>query len=81
MMRFSWIGNPEKFAKITEAMGENVEGLSVLDAAELAADAVERLCADLNVPTYQEMGLDEKKYFEVAPRMAQDAIASGQPRP
>lgn len=79
VMRFSWIGNPEKFAKITEAMGENVEGLSVLDAAELAADAVERLCADLNVPTYQEMGLDEKKYFEVASRMAQDAIASGSP--
>jgi alcohol dehydrogenase class IV len=79
VMRFSWIGDPVKFARITEAMGEDVEGLSVLDAAELAADAVERLCADLNVPTYQEMGLDEKKYFEVASQMAKDAIASGSP--
>lgn len=79
VIRFSWIGDPVKFARITEAMGEDVEGLSVLDAAELAADAVERLCADLNVPTYQEMGLDEKKYFEVASQMAKDAIASGSP--
>lgn len=44
-------GNPEKFAKIAELMGEKTEGLSVRDAANLSIKAVRTLAEDLKIPT------------------------------
>ncbi|MFQ6112220.1 MAG: iron-containing alcohol dehydrogenase, partial [Nitrospinota bacterium] len=40
----------EKYAMIAEAMGENIEGLSVREAAELSVEAVRCLCEDVGVP-------------------------------
>ncbi|MGL5244928.1 MAG: iron-containing alcohol dehydrogenase, partial [Sarcina sp.] len=37
--RYNLISNPQKFADIAEFMGENIEGLSLMDAAEKAIDA------------------------------------------
>jgi 1,3-propanediol dehydrogenase len=41
--RYNLIANPEKFADIAEFMGENTDGLSTMDAAELAIRAIARL--------------------------------------
>jgi alcohol dehydrogenase len=60
-------------------MGEITEGLSLLDAAYLAAEAVKRLNEDLKVPTLKELGMDEKKFDSVVGQMAADAVASGSP--
>jgi len=79
VIEFSIPGNPERYAEIAEAMGEITEGLSVLDAAYLAADAVERLNIDLKVPTLRELGVEEKKFNSVVEQMAADALASGSP--
>jgi len=79
VIEFSIPGNPERYAAIAEAMGEITEGLSVLDAAYFAADAVERLNVDLKVPTLRELGVEEKKFNSVVEQMAADAIASGSP--
>jgi alcohol dehydrogenase class IV len=79
VIEFSIPGNPKRYAAIAEAMGEITEGLSVLDAAYLAADAVERLNVDLKVPTLRELGVEEKKFNSVVEQMAADAIASGSP--
>ena len=79
VIEFSIPGNPERYAAIAEAMGEITEGLSVLDAAYFAADAVERLNVDLKVPTLGELGVEEKKFNSVVEQMAADAIASGSP--
>jgi alcohol dehydrogenase class IV len=76
---FSLIGNPEKYARIAEAMGENIEGLTVLEAADLAAEAVARLVEDIEIPTLPELGVDEDRLNELASQMAEDAIASGSP--
>ena len=38
--RYNLIANPEKFADIAEFMGENTDGLSTMDAAELAIHAI-----------------------------------------
>jgi alcohol dehydrogenase len=79
VIEFSIPGNPKRYAEIAEAMGEITEGLSVLDAAYLAADAVEGLNIDLKVPTLRELGVEEKKFNSIVEQMAADAIASGSP--
>ncbi len=79
VMEFSIVGNPQRYAAVAEAMGEITEGLSVLDAAYLAADATEELNMDLKIPTLKELGVEEKKFNSVVEQMATDAIASGSP--
>jgi alcohol dehydrogenase class IV len=79
VIRFSIPGNPKRYAEIAGAMGEVIEGLSVLDAAALAVDAVERLAQDLKVPTLAALGVEEKKFDSIVDQMARDAIASGSP--
>ena len=79
VIEFSLPGNPERYADIAEAMGENVEGLSVVEAADMAVEAVSRLAKDIGVPSLRGAGVDEARLRELAPRMASDAIASGSP--
>lgn len=76
---FSLIGNPRRYARIAQAMGEDISGLSEMDAAETAADAVRRLIKDVKIPSLQALGIEEKKLKEMAPQMAEAAIASGSP--
>jgi len=79
VMEFSILGNPRRYADITEAMGEITAGLSVLGAAYLAAEAVKRLNGDLKIPTLRYLGVEEKKFNSVVEQMAKDALASGSP--
>lgn len=76
---FSLIGNPGRYARIAQAMGENIEGLSVLEAADLAAEAIARLIEDIEIPSLAELGVEEEKLAKLAPQMAEDAVASGSP--
>ena len=76
---FSLIGDPERYARIARAMGENVEGLTALEAAELAAEAIARLIEDIEIPSLEELEVDEEKLDKLALQMAEDAIASGSP--
>jgi alcohol dehydrogenase class IV len=79
VMEFSVLGNPERFAKIAETMGENIRGLSVMDAANKAVMAVDRLICDIKVPTLKDLGIDRDKLIDVSEKMAIDAIDSGSP--
>lgn len=79
VIEFSILGNPRRYADIAEAMGEVTAGLSVLDAAYLAAKAVKRLNEDLKVPALRGLGVDEKKFNSLLNQMAADALASGSP--
>ncbi len=63
VIEFSIPGNPQRYADIAEAMGEITEGLSLLDAAYLAAEAVQRLNQDLKVPSLRGLGVEEKKFM------------------
>jgi alcohol dehydrogenase class IV len=76
---FSLIGNPARYAHVAEAMGENTEGLNDLEAAELAAQSINNLIEDIKIPSLKELGVDEGKLEQLAPKMAEDAIASGSP--
>lgn len=50
VMNFNKTGNLQKFAKIAEAMGENVEGLSLYEAAEKSIEAVKNLLNAIQIP-------------------------------
>jgi alcohol dehydrogenase class IV len=76
---FSLIGSPVRYAHIAEVMGENVDTLAVLEAADLAARSIRRLIKDIKIPSLQELGVDKAKLDKLAPKMAEDAIASGSP--
>lgn len=76
---FSLIGNPVRYARIAQAMGENVEQVTVLEAADLAAKSIKRLVKDIKIPSLQELSVDKEKLDKLASQMAEDAIASGSP--
>ncbi|MGE5552500.1 MAG: iron-containing alcohol dehydrogenase [Betaproteobacteria bacterium] len=78
VMEFSLLGSPKRFATLAEAMGVPAGG-SVMEAGREAIRAVRDLCADLQIPSLTGYGLDPAKVMEVAPQMAQDALASGAP--
>jgi alcohol dehydrogenase class IV len=50
VMDFNKTGNLRKFTKIAEAMGENVEGLSVYEAADRSIEAVKNLLQAVQIP-------------------------------
>ncbi len=79
VMEFSIIGNPERYAHIAEAMGENTRDLNHMEASELAIKAVKRLIKDIQVPSLKQLELDKDKVWSLAPQMAEDAITSGSP--
>lgn len=73
-MEFNLIGNPAKFVDIAYAMGENMDGLTIMDAAMCAADAVRDLAADIGAPqTLSSVGATA----DAIPKMAEDGMKSG----
>lgn len=76
---FTCMARPEKFARIAEAMGEKIGGLSPLDAAQRAVAAITRLCADVEIPPIRELVKDRAEYEKNLKKMARDAVASGSP--
>ena len=79
VMEFSLIGNPSRYARLAEVVGETVEGLNTLEKAEAGVAAVKRLVRDVKVPSLKELGVEKDKLKELLPKMADEAIASGSP--
>ena len=50
-MEFNMVGNPEKYARVALALGEDIAGLPAAEAAKLSVKAVRSLLADLNIST------------------------------
>jgi alcohol dehydrogenase len=68
---YNLIANAEKYAKVAEALGENIAGLSVMEAAEAAVAAIRRLSRDINIPKgLADIGVTEKDI----PVMAENAL-------
>jgi choline dehydrogenase len=80
VMAYNYMGEPHKYARIAQAMGENTWGLSVWEAAELAVEAVARLSDDLDIPTLPEMGIPEDDIAVLAQLAYDDPQTIGNPR-
>ena len=80
VMAYNYLGEPVKYARIAQAMGENIWGLTLWEAAELAVDAVTRLAEDLDIPTLPEMGVPEDDIPMLAQLAYDDPQTIGNPR-
>jgi choline dehydrogenase len=80
VMEYNYKGEPQKFARIAQALGEDVRGLSVWDAAEKAVDAVYRLTDDVEIPTLQELGFKREEIPHLAEIAFKDPQTIGNPR-
>ena len=59
VMQFNLIANPTKFGDIAWAMGENIEGLSEMEAARMSVASVQELSDDVGIPTdLKKLGAD-----------------------
>ena len=71
----------EKFADIAELMGENITGLSTLDAAEKAIAAITRLSMDIGIPQHlRDLGVKEADFPYMAEMALKDGNAFSNPR-
>lgn len=78
---YNIISNPQRFADIAQFMGENIEGLSVMDAAYKAIDAMRRLAKDVGIPSsLKEMGVKEEDFELMAINALNDGNAGSNPR-
>lgn len=80
VMEYNYMGEPHKFARIAQALGEDTRGLSVWQAAERACDAVNRLIEDVDIPTMQAMGFSEDEIPMLARIAFEDPQTVGNPR-
>jgi alcohol dehydrogenase len=64
---FNLIANPRKYARVALAMGEHIQGMTELEAACQAIDAIKGLCRDLGIPErLREINASEDKLPEMA---------------
>ena len=80
VMAFNYLGEPQKYARIAQAMGENTWGKSVWQAAEMAVESVGRLVKTLGIPTLTEMGIPATDVPMLAELAYNDPQTIGNPR-
>ncbi len=76
---FSLVGDPKRYADVARAMGEPIDGLSLMEAADRAVVAIRRLVRDIKIPSLRQLGVERDRLLELAPAMADAAIDSGSP--
>ncbi len=78
---YNIMSNPQRFADIAVFMGENIDGLSVMDAADKAIAAMARLAKDVGIPSsLKEMGVREEDFELMAENALKDGNAGSNPR-
>lgn len=81
VMRFNASVCTEKMAKVADAMGVDTTGMTAEQAADAAIAAVEKLSADVGIPSgLAELGVQEEKLEEMAKLALVDPCAPGNPR-
>jgi len=80
VMEYNYLGEPQKFARIAKALGEDTRGLTVWQAAEKAVEAVYKLIKDLQIPSLQALGFTEAEIPLLADIAFKDPQTFGNPR-
>lgn len=79
-MEHNIIANPEKFADIAWALGEDVEGLTSLEAARLSVAAIRSMLKDLEIPDARSIGLKKTDLNKLAAAAAANVALESNPR-
>lgn len=78
---FNLMANAEKYAKVAEFLGEDITGLSVMEAAEKAVAAIRKLSKDIGIPQgLAEIGVTEKDISVMAENALKDVCTLFNPR-
>jgi len=78
---FNIIAAPERFRDLAIAMGENVDGLSTRDAAELAIKAMRQMSDDVGIPrSIKAIGAKPEDFELMAENALKDGNAFSNPR-
>ncbi len=80
VMEYNWKGHPAKFARIAEALGVNIAGMSTEEAAKAAVEEVYQLVEDLDVPNLEEQGVSPDLIDRLAKEAMNDPQTVGNPR-
>lgn len=79
--RYNLLANPKRFVDIAVAMGENIEGLSIRDAADKALASIEKLASDIGIPSgLTALGVKEADIAVMAGNAMKDACSFTNPR-
>ncbi|ATW24895.1 iron-containing alcohol dehydrogenase [Candidatus Formimonas warabiya] len=79
--KFNLIACPDRFKDIAVALGENISGRSIRDAADQAIDAIRKLSSDIGIPVgLAELGVQEKDFPVMAGNAMKDACCFTNPR-
>ncbi len=71
---FNLPANPKKYARVAVAMGENIQGLTEMEAAKKGLNAIKSMCLDLGIPDrLRDVGATE----DMLPEMAQLSFNAG----
>jgi len=79
---FNKLAKPEKVAKMAELLGENTEGLTLMEAADLGIKAIADLSADIGIPgSLKELDdVDPSDFETLAKNALADASSATNPR-
>lgn len=67
VMEFNLVVNPEKYAAVADALGEETAGLSPVEAARRSVEGAKKLISDLNLPSrLRDVGVREADFPEFA---------------
>lgn len=79
--KFNLMAKVDRFADIAVALGEDVSGLSALEAGEKALAAIVRLSNDVGIPTgFAQLGVKEEDIPVLAENAMKDACSFTNPR-
>jgi len=82
VMKYNAVADLEKFAEVAKAMGENVEDLSLREAADRAVQALAQLSKDVGIPSsLKEVGVTASDISDLAEEASKiDRLLNNNPR-
>lgn len=80
VMEYNWMGEPEKYARIAQALGVNIKNMSTEEAAKAAVREVYQLVKDVEIPSLEEQGVSADMIPELAKVAYEDPQTIGNPR-
>jgi alcohol dehydrogenase len=79
--QFNLIGCADRLRDVAIAMGENVDGLSAFDAAQLAIDSIKKLSKSIGIPSgLKDLNVKEEDFEIMAKNAKVDACQFTNPR-